>query len=102
MSTMTSYHLATIVEEEVELSLAELCQACRAREEQIHVWVHEGVLEPVGESPGDWRFRGPSLRRARLALTLARELEVNPPGIALALDLMGRIEALEARLRRGG
>jgi chaperone modulatory protein CbpM len=92
----------TIVEEDLELSLAELCRACRAGEEQIHAWVVEGVLEPIGGSPREWRFAGASLRRARLARTLAHELEVNPPGVALALDLLDEIAALRAALRRAG
>ncbi len=58
------------------------------------------MLEPIGQAPAEWRFSGAALRRARLALTLARDLEVNPPGIALALDLMEQIDALNARLRR--
>ena len=93
---------ATLLDDTAELSLAELARACRAREEEIHVWVVEGVLQPRGDSPAAWRFAGPALRRARLASTLARELEVNAPGVALALDLMERIDALEARLRRLG
>ena len=51
---------------------------------------------------GEWRFEGPSLRRARLALALTRELEINPPGVALALDLLDEIAALRASLRRAG
>ena len=92
----------TIVEEDLHLSLAELCRACRAPQEQINVWVVEGVLEPRGDSPQEWRFAGASLRRARLALTLTRELDVNTPGVALALDLLDEIDALKARLRRAG
>ena len=99
---MSDHLSASIVEDDVPMSLAELARACRAREEQIHVWVVEGVLEPSGESPPSWRFAGASLRRARLAITLTRELEINPPGVAFALDLMDEIEALKARLRRGG
>ena len=92
-----------IVEEELPLSLAELARACRAREEQIRVWVVEGVLEPaLGDAPPAWRFAGASLKRARLAITLTRELEVNPPGVALALDLLDEIESLKASLRRAG
>jgi chaperone modulatory protein CbpM len=49
-----------------------------------------------------WRFRGSALRRTRLALSFARDLEVNPPGIALALDLIDEIDALRARLHRLG
>lgn len=91
-----------IVEEEIHLTLVELCQACRASEDHVIAWVYEGVLEPVGEAPPDWRFSGPSLRRARLALWLTRDLEINPPGVALALDLLDEIAALQAHLQRLG
>ena len=91
-----------IVEEEVHLTLVELCRACRAPEEYVIAWVYEGVLEPVGEAPLDWRFTGQSLRRARLALSLTQDLEINSPGVALALDLLEEIAALEAQLQRLG
>jgi chaperone modulatory protein CbpM len=91
-----------VVEEEIRLTLVELCQACSAPEEHVITWVLEGVLEPVGETPQDWRFTGQSLRRARLALWLTRDLEVNPPGVALALDLIDEIAALQARLQSIG
>lgn len=91
-----------IVEEEIPLTLAELCQACFAPEEYVMTWVFEGVLEPIGDAPQDWRFTGQSLRRARLALSLTRDLEVNPPGVALALDLLDEIAELQARLQRLG
>ena len=91
-----------VVEEEVQLTLMELCQACSAEQEHVLAWVFEGALEPVGESPQEWRFGGESLRRARLALRLSRDLELNPPGVALALDLLDEIAALRARLQRLG
>jgi chaperone modulatory protein CbpM len=91
-----------IVEEELPLTLAELCQACYASEEHVITWVFEGALEPVGETPQEWRFTGPALRRARLALSLTRDLEVNAPGVALALDLLDEIAELQARLQRLG
>ena len=91
-----------VVEEEIHLTLLELCQACGAPEEQVSIWVLEGVLEPDGEQPREWRFTGPALRRARLALRLTRDLELNPPGVALALDLLDEIAVLKARLQRAG
>lgn len=97
---MNNVLTASVVDEEAPMSLAELARACRAQEEELRVWVFEGVLEPLGGSPHEWRFTGASLRRARVALTLTRELELNPPGVALALELMDEIEALKARLRR--
>lgn len=97
---MSSHLTATLIDDATPMSLAELARACRAAEEQVHVWVVEGVLQPIGDSPPEWRFTGPALRRARLAATLTRDLEINAPGIALALDLMDEIEALKASLRR--
>jgi chaperone modulatory protein CbpM len=103
MKTMNPFQPHTaVVEEELHLSLAELCRACSAPEEQVRVWVVEGVLEPLGASPQEWRFAGASLRRARLALTLTRELEINAPGVALALDLLDQIAELRAQQRRAG
>lgn len=91
-----------VLDDSVELTFVELCRASRAAEEQVRVWVVEGVLTPRGASPGEWRFAAGALRRARLARTLTQELEVNAPGVALALDLMDEIESLKASLRRAG
>lgn len=92
----------SVVEEEVHLTLVELCQACSAEEESVLAWVFEGVLEPEGDTPQTWRFGGDSLGRAQLALRLSRDLEINPPGVALALDLLDEIAALRARLLHFG
>jgi len=91
-----------VVEEEVQLTLVELCQACGTEREHVLAWVFEGVLEPVGDSPQRWRFCGDSLRRARLARRLSFDLEINPPGVALAVDLLDEIAALRTRLQRFG
>jgi chaperone modulatory protein CbpM len=87
-----------VVEEEVRLTLVELCQACHVPEQEIRAWVIEGVLDPQGDTPDEWRFTGSSLRRALVALRLSRDLELNLAGIALALDLLDEINALRSRL----
>jgi chaperone modulatory protein CbpM len=89
-----------ILEEEVELSLADLCRASQLPAERVIEWVHEGVVEPVGRNPESWSFRGVSLRRIRCARRLEEDLGVNTAGIALALDLLDEIERLRARLGR--
>jgi chaperone modulatory protein CbpM len=98
--TISRYLQGQVVEEEMELTLIELCDACDAPQEQIMVWVLEGVLEPRGQQPQEWRFGGAALQRARLALRLTRDLEINPAGVALALDLLDEIAALETQLKR--
>jgi chaperone modulatory protein CbpM len=88
-----------IVEEQLSLTLHELCRASHAGVEQIQIWVIEGVLEPEGNSPEEWRFSGLALARTRRALRLTYDLDVNPAGVALALDLLDEIATLERRLR---
>lgn len=87
-----------VVEEEVRFTLGELCQTCAVSEDEIRAFVLEGLLQPEGEGSEAWIFRGASLRRARLAARLARDLELNLAGIALALDLLDEIATLRMRL----
>ena len=98
----TTYLSGRVVEEEIELTLAELCRACGIPEEQVASWTFEGMLDPAGKRPQEWKFSGPSLRRARVAWRLTRDLEINTAGVALALDLLDEIAALRARLMRIG
>jgi chaperone modulatory protein CbpM len=98
--TISSALRGSVVEEDLELTTLELCRACRTSEEQIEVWVFEGVLQPRGESRESWRFGGDSLARMRTAMRLMRDLELNTSGVALALDLLDRIAELESRLAR--
>lgn len=104
--TSTTALLAEVLDERVEFSLLELCRASRADEAQVRVWVLQGVLTPLApraSSPAqEWRFSGSALRRATQARRLAQDLEINSPGVALALELMDEIEALKASLRRAG
>lgn len=98
--TISSALRGSVVEEEMELTTLELCRACHTSEQQIELWVFEGVLQPRGTSRDSWRFGGDSLARIRVATRLMRDLELNNPGIALALDLLERIAELESRLAR--
>lgn len=89
-----------IFEEDIELSLAELCRACRLPAERVFELVQEGVIEPVGRDPACWRFQAISVRRVRCAQRLEQDLGVNMAGAALAIDLLEELELLRVRLRR--
>jgi chaperone modulatory protein CbpM len=91
-----------LLDEELELTLAELCRACRLPAEQLIELVDEGIIEPLGRTAAQWRFQGTSVRRVRCAIQLRHDLGVNWPGAALALDLLDEIESLRARLERFG
>lgn len=93
---------AIILEEQTDLTISEVCQACAVQVETIVELVDEGVLSPIGRAPHRWRFTGTHLRRATVAIRLQRDLGVNLAGAALALQLLDELEALQARLRKAG
>ena len=92
----------SVVDDDTEMTLVELCQACSVHEDDVRVWVSEGVLHPSAEPGQPMRFRGASLRRARVAVRLTRDLELNTPGVALALELLDEIAELRSQLARAG
>ncbi|HEB96617.1 MAG TPA: MerR family transcriptional regulator [Sedimenticola thiotaurini] len=89
-----------ILEEEVQLTLGELSRSCAVQAVHIMELVEEGILEPRGgRDPLEWRFSGDSLRRARTALRLQQDLDVNLSGAALIIDLLDQVEQLRRQLR---
>lgn len=79
-------------------SFAELCERCALSPAELIAMVQEGLLQPRGEAPEDWVFPGSALRRLRAALLLHRRMEVNLPGVALALDLLDELRRLRAHV----
>jgi chaperone modulatory protein CbpM len=93
-----------LIDEQTTLTLAELCRCFAVEAELIEDLVEQGILESAGRRGRHWCFPASSLRRTRITLHLQRDLGVNLAGAALALDLLERIEELDARLRaaKGG
>lgn len=96
---MSDKTLTGLLLEEIELSSIDISQACCVSMDQIVELVAEGILDPVGDEPENWRFVGASLTKVGAAMRLQEDLGVNLAGIALALDLLDEIQALRARLR---
>jgi chaperone modulatory protein CbpM len=88
--------MGQVLDESLELELNEFCRICHASEDFVLALVAEGVIEPCGDERAHWRFTGRSVRRTQVAVRLHHDLDVNLPGVALALDLLEEIE----RLRR--
>lgn len=100
MSRSESHPLSgQILDVEMEVTLVQLCRSCGVQGEIVEAMVEQGILEPSGQRRSHWSFPASSLRRTRVTLHLQRDLGVNLAGAALALDLLDRIEELNARLR---
>ncbi len=98
--TLPTHLSGDLLDDQRELTLAEVCRISGLHAEEITILVEEGVIEPVGPGGGRWRFRATCVRRLRSAVRLHQDLGVNWAGAALALDLLEEVEQLRGRLRR--
>ncbi len=88
-----------IFESTQRVSLRELSRLCAVDEQHIVEFVAEGVLHVIEIEAPEWHFDAAALRRARVALRLERDLEINLPGVALALDLIEQLTQLRRQLQ---
>lgn len=91
-----------LIDEDMCLTLREICEFCNVNAELICEMVEEGLISPGGAMSLDWRFGHLELRRVQVALRLQRDLRINTPGAALALDLLEEIEQLRRLLAMRG
>jgi chaperone modulatory protein CbpM len=94
--------MSEIFEHYALLTIHDLSRLCTVEPQHILALVEEGILQPLPESGGESRFAGETLRRARLALRLQHDLELNLAGVALALELLEEIHHLRAVMQRAG
>lgn len=88
-----------LLEDDYQVSLAELCRACSIHADWLIDLVNEGIIEPRGKTVADWRFSSVEIVRVHTVIRLQQDLQVNLAGAALALDLLDEIDSLRARLR---
>lgn len=92
-----------IVDEETLISLEELCHHCTLQADIVIELVNQGILDPSGsrskvQDVTEWHFHISSVRRVRTTIHLQRDLGVNLPGAALALDLLDQIAELQKQI----
>jgi chaperone modulatory protein CbpM len=98
MSPAKDLALQGTIFESAVLTLEDLSRMCAVDEQHIVEFVEEGILSVVGMRT-EWHFSGAALRRARIAVRLERDLELNLAGVALALDLLEELAQLRHELR---
>lgn len=98
MKEPVSVTTVSILDENLEFSLHQICRYCDLESEQVVEMVTEGIVEPRGDRPVNWRFNGYMLKRVQIATRLQRDLEINMPGVAVIIDLLNELEELRQRL----
>ena len=82
----------------IRMTLGELCLAHAVSAEHVVDMVMEGVLEPIGSTREEWRFTELHFHNAGIAVRLQRDLGINLPGVALALQLLQELQDMRQRL----
>ena len=88
-----------LLDDERAIPLTDFCAASGLLESLVAEMVREGILEPRGALPQEWRFSSASLAHAQRALRLQRELELNWAAVAFVLPLLDEIKALRRQQR---
>ncbi len=84
------------VNEPVLFTLEEVCQRCGSHSDLIIEMIEYGIVEPVEQLlPSVRYFNTQALVRLQRAQRLMDELELNLSGVALSLELLDKIEALQ-------
>jgi len=92
-------------DEREELTLDRLAASAGLHPLVVETFVEFGLIEPVGRSGTQRVFDPAAVSRVRTIGRLRGEIGVNLPGIAVILDLLDRLRALQGendRLRRKG
>ncbi len=88
--------------DDAALSLDELAQACCMPTVWVVERVDAGLLQPSASTPGQWRFTGASVVRARRLCQLEQTFDAVPELAALTADLIEEVALLRQRLRAAG
>lgn len=100
MSEQRIYIQGTLLSEETHCTLAELCLRCGVDAAMIEAMVEEGIITPADSTASEGCFTALAIKRVQTAMRLHRDLRVNLPGCALALDLLDELEELRRLVRR--
>jgi chaperone modulatory protein CbpM len=87
---------AEVVENEMRFTLTQLSRACGVDDAEITLLVDEGVVQ--ASDPSHQFFDAKSLTRARTALRLLHDLELNAHAAALVMDLLDEIDEIRDEL----
>lgn len=83
------------------LNLTELASASGVHPDLLRRFVHLGLLDPIDDTGlEELFFEASAVYVVRKILRLRRDLGINYAGIGVVLELMNRVEQLEARVRQ--
>ena len=89
---------AVWMEDHYLLSIDELDDRWGLSRSQLQEFIAHGVLEPIGDRPGEDRFNLAAVSMVRTACRLQHELELDTHAVGVVLGLLQRVRSLEQEL----
>lgn len=80
----------------------ELATICSVPADWLTLHIEEGLLQPLPEYPGEWRFSSASLIRVKRIYLAERDFEAIPELAALVADMQEEIARLKQRIKLAG
>lgn len=90
--------IGVLIEESYSISFKEVCQKYSIPKELLIEMVEQGLVNSQSHEIENSRLNPQDLRRIESAFRLHRDLGINLPGVALALDLLEEMEHLRNEL----
>ena len=83
------------------LTLTQVVRITGLQADLIEKFVYLGLIDPIGNDPQteEWIFNKEVLPLIQKIMRLHHDLEINFAGIGLVLELLSKIEELEARIK---
>jgi chaperone modulatory protein CbpM len=97
--TTIEFHAVEIVDDAAPMHVAELLACAHVEQRFLVDMVEAGIVTPRGTSAEQWTFVRGDLRKVRTARRLMVDLDINPAGAALILELLDERNTLLRRLR---
>ncbi|MGL6029901.1 MAG: chaperone modulator CbpM [Legionella sp.] len=88
--------VAVVIEESATVSFTEACARYHISEQLLMDMIEEGLFSIQGQKND--ALDQQALRRIESAFRLHKDLDINLPGVALALDLLDKIDTMEHEL----
>lgn len=90
--------IAVVIDETTTISFSEACTRYHISEELLLEMIEEGLFPIQAKAKEELTLDQQALRRIESAFRLHKDLNINLPGVALALDLLDKIDAMEHEL----
>jgi chaperone modulatory protein CbpM len=90
--------IGVLIEETTTVSFSEVCHRYNIPNELLSEMVEQGIFPNQPNDPEQIALDQKALRHIESAFRLHRDLGINLPGVALALELLEQIEKLDNEL----